>query len=568
MTGAAGAAGATGAAALAAEEPVGLISEEEWAAHRREVTQSLPPVLAGESLPSVLLDYQQELLSTIAANDVTVCEKSRRTGATWALGAQGVLTSGASRSAGGMDTLYIGYNLDMAREFVDACAMWARAFLPAATAVGECLFYDKDEKGAERHIHAFRIAFASGFEVVALSSRPRSLRGRQGLLIIDEAAFHDDLEAVLKAGLAFLVWGGRVVVISTHNTADNPFNDVVEEIRAKKKPYALVRFTFDDALSAGLYQRICLVRGEDWSAEGEAQWRSNIRAYYGSGAAEELDCVPSQSGGTYLPLNLINAAMTEEYRFVAWKPPAGLVDWPEKLRHDAADEWCEQELAPLLADLPRRHRHFFGGDCGRKTDRSTIAALYEDDLLVRRFAFVVELSECPFDVQARIIWYVADRLPRFGHAILDANGIGMMLAEAARQRYGPQYITELSPSNAWYLANMPPFRASFEDKSIVLPRHVDVRDDLRMIELSNGVAKVPPDKRRTGSDGILRHGDAAMAIVYGHAAADMPVAEYAYQPAPLPRPMDERGGDDDGGPLGSRMGRAGGSGLARMRGAF
>ena len=42
-------------------------------------------------------------------------------------------------------------------------------------------------------INAFRIKFASGFEIMALSSAPRGLRGKQGVVIIDEAAFVDQL---------------------------------------------------------------------------------------------------------------------------------------------------------------------------------------------------------------------------------------------------------------------------------------------------------------------------------------------------------------------------------------
>ncbi len=150
-----------------------------------------------------------------------------------------MLTSGAQKSAGGMDTLYLGYNLDMAREFIDACAMWAqRLRARAASAVEEFLFQEQDEKGADRAIQAFRITFASGFEIVALSSRPRSLRGRQGFVILDEFAFHDDADELLKAAMALLIWGGKVLVISTHNGADNPFNELIEEIRVRQAPQA------------------------------------------------------------------------------------------------------------------------------------------------------------------------------------------------------------------------------------------------------------------------------------------------------------------------------------------
>ena len=46
-----------------------------------------------------------------------------------------------------MDSFYIGYNLDMAREFIDVCAMWARSFSFAVLEGGveEFLFDDGDD---------------------------------------------------------------------------------------------------------------------------------------------------------------------------------------------------------------------------------------------------------------------------------------------------------------------------------------------------------------------------------------------------------------------------------------
>lgn len=138
----------------------GPIGREEWAELRRQALFSLPDTLTGKTLPEVLLTYQQKLLATTAAHQVTFVEKSRRTGYTWAVGADAVLTSAASREARGMDTLYIGYNLDMAREFIDVCGMWAKAFNQVASAVEEFVFEDKHKNG-DQSIQAFRIAYCS-----------------------------------------------------------------------------------------------------------------------------------------------------------------------------------------------------------------------------------------------------------------------------------------------------------------------------------------------------------------------------------------------------------------------
>ncbi len=246
-----------------------------------------------------LLSYQGEISHECAEHTVTFVEKSRRTGATFGAAADAVLRSGAEKSAGGMDTLYMGTSADMAREFVDASAGWARRLDHAIVSQGEILFDDGSEKG----IKATRIDFASGYSIVALPSRPRVLRGRQGFVIIDEAAFVDDLKEVLKAAIALTMWGGRVLVISTHNGAANPFNETIVAIRAGRLPYGLVRFDLDDALRAGLYERICLVSNgrQAWSPEAEADWRENLIKTYADGADEELYCVPSQAAAWCSP---------------------------------------------------------------------------------------------------------------------------------------------------------------------------------------------------------------------------------------------------------------------------
>ena len=105
-----------------------------------------------------------------------------------------------------MDAWYIGYNKDMALEFIRDCANWAKFYGLAAGEIEETeeVFVEGDDK---KSVLAFVIRFASGWRVTALSSRPSNLRGKQGRVIIDEAAFHEQLGELLKAAMALLMWG-------------------------------------------------------------------------------------------------------------------------------------------------------------------------------------------------------------------------------------------------------------------------------------------------------------------------------------------------------------------------
>ena len=94
-----------------------------------------------KSLRNILLPYQRAWVADRSA--VKVYEKSRRIGITWAEAADRALAAAASKP-GGMDSWYIGYNKDMAREFIDTTADWARRFNKAADAIEEIAIDDED----------------------------------------------------------------------------------------------------------------------------------------------------------------------------------------------------------------------------------------------------------------------------------------------------------------------------------------------------------------------------------------------------------------------------------------
>lgn len=459
-------------------------------------------------LPSVLLPYQQRLLSTTATNRVTVVEKSRRIGATWAVAADAVLCASVARSAGGMNVFYLGFNKDMTREFIDESARWAKEFLRVAVEVQEFMFKDQGEGGEDKDIQAFRIVFASGCSITALCSRPRSLRGRQGYVIIDEAAFHDQLSELLKAAMALLIWGGKVLIISTHDGVDNPFNQLVEDCRSGRQKYALLRTTFAEAVAEGLFKRVCIRTGKTWSQESEDAWADEIRGFYGDGADEELDCIPRQSGGRFLARTLIEGRVTDA-PVVRWSLPDGFVDRGEEQRHQECLNWCTDNLLPLLHTITPGCRTALGEDFGRSGDLTVLWPVAIEATLRRVTPFVVELRNVPFRQQEQVLFFLVDNLPRCEGIALDARGNGQYLAEVTRQRYGVERVAEVMLTEGWYREHMPKLKAGLEDDAFTLPRDADVVDDFHGLEMVRGVAR-PPEKSRQSPTG-QRHSDSAVA---------------------------------------------------------
>jgi phage FluMu gp28-like protein len=484
---------------------------------------------------SILLPYQRRWLAD--QSQVKVSEKSRRIGITWTEAADRALGAATSGRAG-IDGWYIGYNKDMALEFIEAAARWAKRFNRAAAAIEEIALDDE-----RSDILAYRIRFASGHKIVALSSRPSNLRGKDGCAVIDEAAFHEDLPGLLKAALAFTMWGGLVRIISTHNGAHSAFNELVSEIRAGRRPYSLHRTTFDEALADGLYRKICEQTGMEWSEARQGEWRQQIVDYYGDNVGEELFCIPRASSGAYLSSVLIEARMKEGIPILRWEMPAEFSNRPEAERHSETQAWCQDNIWPALARLEPERASFFGEDFGRSGDLTVIWPLQIGENLVRRTPFVVELRNIPFRNQEQVLFYIVDRLSRFTAGAMDARGNGQYLAETAAQRYGGR-IVQVMLSEAWYRENMPRYKAAFEDGTIEIPKDADILSDHRAIVVEHGVAKI--SDRRTGGEGKGRHGDSAMAAALAFFATRAEPGKIGYIAARRARDSFEACGDPFG----------------------
>ncbi|CDN93433.1 hypothetical protein [Agrobacterium tumefaciens] len=528
----------------------GPISKEQWAEARRLSTDA---VLDKIEARRALLSYQANTIALLesAACRVLFIEKSRRIGLTWGFASYAVLRAARSREAGGMDVMYISYSQEMTREFIDACAMWSRAYNQAALEMEEFLFDDSDKEG-ERSIQAFRIKFASGFEVIGLSSAPRSLRGKQGVVMIDEAAFVDSLKELLKAALAFLMWGGQVVVCSTHNGVENEFNVQIQDILNGRSAYKHMRIDFDDALLAGLYQRICLVTGKEWTPEAEADWREDIIKFYGDGADEELFCIPTMGSGTWLAAPLIEARMTSDAPVLSLELPLDFLQRP-KLEQEILVSPFLTELAEALKSLNPELLYAFGFDFARVADLSVATLLALTKNLRRETALTVEMRGVPGDEQKQIVKMILQAAPRLIGAAFDATGMGWTVAEDMGRIFGLRETTEGSGlvwpikfSQDWYRINMPPLKTAFEDNSIAISKNDNHLADLRLVKVIRGIPMVPPV--RVGETGKKRHGDYTIALALAYFASRMQWHEYGYLPVPrAPTKFDTPNADRDGG---------------------
>lgn len=506
-----------------------------------EIPEDLDPLAEG-----VLMKHQREWLED--SSDLKIAEKGRRAGITFAEALDDTLIAAAARSAGGDNVFYIGDTKDKGREFIAYVAHFARVVAKELVEVEEFLFEDERDDGSSKFISAYRVTFASGFRVEALSSRPENIRGLQGVVVIDEAAFHKDVRAVIDAVNALLIWGGKIRIISSHNGVLNAFNELIGEARKADPPTWSVHFIpFQLAVENGLYARVCLMRGWTYSVEGERAWEAKIRGAYGSRIAkmqQELDAIPADSEGAALSRVSIEQVADRDVPVIRYQLPNSFNAASQELQKAMVAEWCASVLGPHLAALDKRRRHDFGFDFARSGDASALIVTEMGEDLVRRWKLVIELRNVPFEMQRNILFYVGERLPRLGHGALDATGNGAYLAEKAGHKWGAR-ISQIKLSQEWYRQNGTPYIEAFGDRTVRIAANDDVVRDHQALQYVGGVVKVPDDFRFKGSDGLDRHGDTGIGGMLAWYASRQGAIDYGYTPVTRPTDRDRWNGADD-----------------------
>ncbi len=494
------------------------------------ISASVNAILNNEFNPNdVLLEYQKSWIADPSI--LKVAEKSRRTGLTWAEACDATLTGAMSREAGGRNTFYVGSSKDMAREFIDACAMWAKAFNYAVSEIVEEALIIENER---TDVLTFVIYFSSGFKIQALSSNPKNLRGMQGNVVIDEAAFHEYLPELLKAAMALTMWGAKVRIISTHNGTENNFNELIQEIRKGKRKGSVHTITLDDACKDGLYRRICQVNHIDWTPEKEEEWKSDLLngCFTEDDALEEYYCVPKNGGGAYIPRVLVDNAAKAEHEVVRYEMPKGHMLWTEPARTNEITTFFNEKIKPILDKLNKETRHAYGQDFARNSDRSTIAIESIEQSTTRKMRLTIELHDVPYNQQRELAFLVIDNTPRMIGIAIDATGNGGFLGEALLLRYGQSMVDAVHTTENFYREWSPKYKALYESGFIEIPKDEDIIIDQRHLQIIRGVPKI--DKSRDkGSDGKKRHGDSCVAYIMALRASHLDgfVAEFTPIPS-------------------------------------
>lgn len=144
-----------------------------------------------------------------------------------------------------------------------------------------------------------QLSFANGSTIKAVASSPTAGRSEAlSLLIIDEAAFVDNIDRIWASAQMTLATGGDAILLSTPNGVDNLFHQLWTDAEIQKAPDGLDPFN--------------PIRLKwDLHPERDQRWRDQQTLHLGHRmAAQECDCL---AGDTRV---LIKDVETQEEKYV------------------------------------------------------------------------------------------------------------------------------------------------------------------------------------------------------------------------------------------------------------
>jgi len=386
------------------------------------------------------LQYQREWI--LDKSLLVICEKGRQEGFSYAT-AYWCVTE-VSPKENTLDIWISSRDETQAKLFLEDCKLWASFLKEAAKPLGLVVF-DK-----ENDFSAYVLEFANGRRIYSLSSNPNALAGKRGHVVLDEFALHKDQRLLYRIAKPVTTWGGSLRIISTHRGAQTVFNDLIIDIkeRGNKMGWSLHTVPLQKAVDQGLVERINEKTGRNESREAylkrihdecidEEQW------------LQEYCCVPADESTAFLSYDLIHSCEDAN----ALKDFDYLLD-------------CKNPL-------------YVGVDVARKKDLFVIdVGELSGDVLWDRHR--LELQNKTFGALEYELHRILG-LPQVKRACIDATGMGMQLAERAKERFGYKVepITFTAPVKEELAFGL---RAAFEDKKLRIVRDDKLRADLRGIK--------------------------------------------------------------------------------------
>lgn len=366
----------------------------------------------------ILLKYQQEALENIENNKYSVLLWSRQTGKSFLLSYFAIKRC---IQLNNHKVLVISPSERQSKEFMDK----VRLHISGLKLTKIDFFEDAISNILEAR-------FPNGSRIIAVPSKPETVRGFTGDVIMDEASFFERGHEVYQAVFPTITRRKefKLVAISTPRSKKDIFYFLWET--AKDDPlWYRMKLTIYDAVAKGLkIDPEELKRG----IKNERAWKT------------EYLCEFMDEEEVLLPYEMIQAC--EEDGIVV------------------------DDLRLLRGDV------YVGVDIARRQDLTVIAILERlgSVLYLRRLDILKGIT---FSEQFRIIDHVAGFARRI---CIDETGIGMQIAEDLQKRWG-----EIKVERVYFTAKAKEelaekLKIRFQDRTLRIPPDAGIREDLRSIK--------------------------------------------------------------------------------------
>lgn len=417
--------------------------------------------------------YQKEWLAD--RSRIKIWKKSRRVGATYIQSFEDVADC---LETPGLAVWFSSADETAAKEYILYVEMWLKIFDAVAENLGEIVI-DK-----QNSVTALAVKISNGSRIHALTSNPRKFRSKGGKVVLDEFAHHEDQKAMWKAAYPSATWGYDIRIMSTHQGRGLFFN-FVEACKKKKLDWSLHTTDIFTAVEQGLVDRIM---GRPTTQREREAWLENERRNCFDEVIwlEEYCCQAQEEGDAFLSYELITKCEEDD---LLWEQDIIPTFWNGKESGIIEPKnpkmlYIHEKIAQYdlwIKSLKPAGNLFVGFDVARRKDliaMGIIEKIYHNNIL----RHLIIMENMPFWVQRGILFAMLSH-PKMYRACIDETGIGMNIAEDAIDEFGEAKVEAINFASGNIRTEMAfGMKSEFEDRSILIPRMVELRDDLHSVK--------------------------------------------------------------------------------------
>ncbi len=403
------------------------------------------------------LKYQKDWLND--NSKVKLAAKSRRIGLSWVQSFEDVRDALTLKIRNKVcDVWFTSADLSAAKEYINYCKFWAKAFNAGLYDLGEVVI--DEEKG----IKALSLEFSNGARINAISSNPSAFRSKGGKVVIDEFAFHKNPNELWKAAKPVITWGYPLRIISSLNGTNNLFYKFIQLIKQGKLNWSLHEIDIFKAVNDGLVDKIY---DRQTTGEERKAWLDELKESCGDDVTwqQEFCCVAVDEASAFITYEDINAC-------------------------------CEDTLFADLSGV--KDDLYLGFDVARKKDLSVIC-VFEKKGSVFFLRHFVELKNVQFQEQKRILFGLMKH-EKVRRLCIDSTGIGMQMAEDTQLEFGKSRVEAITFTSKAKEELAYKLYYAFQDRNIRFPNIEAIKDDIhsiRRIPTSAGAIRFEADRSET-----------------------------------------------------------------------